>query len=659
MKKLLLTLLFASLTSGITAVSAATVAERYPLAAPTAEATAVNGPLKAKATSLTFTLAGAPQNAYRLSDVSVGSEVAEAICMNPDNATAYAGNYISEVTVYSGGNSGTNTNTIRNATIFLSYDLAGEPFYTQDVTLSATVYSKNVVKLDTPCLIEAGKPVYIGYTFTVNSATDFYIVCDSDPGSSSPEASLFGVKSDSGWAWRECSADFGSMCISATITGDNLPANLAKVSSATIPMLVKPGEKFDIPLYITNIGTDQLEEIKATWQIGPGEPHEVVIEPLNPKTGNPGPFVQSGNTGYFKINDVSSDIEGNLILTITFNEINGQAVNYSAGGYSSAIVCLADEHAFTRNVVFEEWTGTWCGWCPRGLVMMEEMAAKYSDGSFIPIGVHSGDEMETASYAPFLQQWADGFPGAVANRMTAYMFDPSPTNGPQIYNAVRAIPSIAKIDVKAETDDELTTINVTSTTTFGVAQDNGLFRIAYVLTENKVGPYAQTNYYNGGGNGKMGGWENLARYVAYTFNDVARNIYSVDGIAGSIPDHVEALQPSVHNYQIPSEANYDLSNCNVVAMLINSSTGAIENAAITPVVISENSGVTSVTAEGTAVVTATKGGAVITGEYTAARFYNLAGQIVAIASGETSVSLPAGFYIVTVDGGAATKIAVR
>ena len=49
--------------------------------------------------------------------------------------------------------------------------------------------------------------------------------------------------------------------------------------------------------------------------------------------------------------------------------------------------------AYVQKVVGEELTGTWCGWCPRGAVALENMRNKYPD-TFIGIAVHGGDVMQ-------------------------------------------------------------------------------------------------------------------------------------------------------------------------------------------------------------------------------------------------------------------------
>ena len=82
---------------------------------------------------------------------------------------------------------------------------------------------------------------------------------------------------------------------------------------------------------------------------------------------------------------------------------------------------------YATNVVSEEGTGTWCGWCPYGMGLMEYYSDVY-DGKegrskFIPVAVHSDDPMQANdAYVTGWQKAAQkympslGFPCIMANR---------------------------------------------------------------------------------------------------------------------------------------------------------------------------------------------------------------------------------------------------
>ncbi len=58
---------------------------------------------------------------------------------------------------------------------------------------------------------------------------------------------------------------------------------------------------------------------------------------------------------------------------------------------SKLIYSLSEQ--LPKKVVIEEGTGTWCTWCPRGAVFMEQIATEFAEIA-IPIAVHNSDPME-------------------------------------------------------------------------------------------------------------------------------------------------------------------------------------------------------------------------------------------------------------------------
>ena len=56
---------------------------------------------------------------------------------------------------------------------------------------------------------------------------------------------------------------------------------------------------------------------------------------------------------------------------------------------------------YDRVTVVEEGTGTWCGWCVRGIVALEYMRENYPD-KFIGIGVHYGLFSQKVDIGPYV-----------------------------------------------------------------------------------------------------------------------------------------------------------------------------------------------------------------------------------------------------------------
>lgn len=243
------------------------------------------------------------------------------------------------------------------------------------------------------------------------------------------------------------------------------------------------------------------------------------------------------------------------------------------------------EVAFTsadpnRRMVVEEGTGTWCGWCVRGIVGMHDMAAKYPN-QFIGIAVHSGDEMQHTAYASYLSQMGiNGYPGSIINRHQGAV-DPNFGN---LETALKAMPSYAEIGVEVEAEFTISSADLKATLKPLVDIDNADYRVLFVITEDEVSAM-QSNYYAGGGSGTMGGYEKLGSSVKVNLNDVARGIWpNVNG--NGAPDFcLPSEMKAGHSYEIShhvdtEEFSYrNLTNCSGIALLIDGKTGEIVNAA--------------------------------------------------------------------------------
>lgn len=230
---------------------------------------------------------------------------------------------------------------------------------------------------------------------------------------------------------------------------------------------------------------------------------------------------------------------------------------------------------YPRRMVVEEGTGTWCPWCVRGIVGMEYMARTYPD-NFIGIAVHSRDEMDYEEGYGLEYLF---FPSAYFNRST--VLDPTSDTMEEFlkYQSGLTTNAMVKITSLCYSDDQ-TQLTVASTTRFAFDQSGADYRLAYVITEDTVGPYWQANGYAGGELGEMGGFENQPGWTSVIYNDVARGIYpSHDGVEGSVPATIVSCTDYEYEYTIPVPRNCDdYSNLKLTILLYDAKTGEIVNA---------------------------------------------------------------------------------
>lgn len=235
----------------------------------------------------------------------------------------------------------------------------------------------------------------------------------------------------------------------------------------------------------------------------------------------------------------------------------------------------AAKEYYPRRMVVEEGTGTWCQYCVWGIVGMETMKEKFPD-NFIGIAIHSGDAMDCSdSYGLEFTS----YPSAYFNRIE----NSSPTGGTMesyLKNQSGLITdAMVKLNSATYSEDYMQ-MTVSAYTRFGFDASGTDYRLAYVITENNVGPYLQNNVYAGGEMGEMGGFENKPSPVEVIYSDVARGIFpSNTGAEGSVPSSITACTNYTYDYTFSMPKgieNYD--NLEITVLLYNAKTGEIVNA---------------------------------------------------------------------------------
>lgn len=249
-----------------------------------------------------------------------------------------------------------------------------------------------------------------------------------------------------------------------------------------------------------------------------------------------------------------------------------------------------DVTAFYHKIVAEEGTGTWCGYCVRGIVALEEMNKKYPD-NFIGIAIHSGDPMAVEGLINEYASTNDvsGYPTATVNRRPRLCSDPADIE--KAFNTLMATPMNAGVRLSAEYNATTDRIELTTGVMFENNYTNADYRLVYVLIENNVhvpdnDEYAQHNYYSaeaGYGLGEMGGFENLPPLIPASdmyFQEVARAAFdSYYGVEGSIPEKITAGEWIEHEYSFTFPDNViNRMETEIIAFIIDTKGNFIVNA---------------------------------------------------------------------------------
>lgn len=611
--------------------------------------------------TLDFHYCGSPKGSMATGDAGE-VENSAAILLPESVVNRYAGSEIVSVMICSGVNMDQYAvNNITDATLFLNHDIFNEEhFMTQRGRLSRSSHTWSEIKLNTPYKLETGKPVYIGYTVVRPTNADCPVTYDRTPVES--DCSFWmNYSLDGERRWENWAPLYGSLCMHVILRGSDIPVNDVEVLSLNVPSQVNKGA-FDISFDVKNVGANEINSVSYTCSVNSRTPltKQITLDPP----------LQFSDSRTVTVNLACYEYGQDLPVTVSVTEVNGgQDSDMSNNTLTKNLLCLDPAMGYDRVMVMEEGTGLWCPNCPRGLTSMEYMLEKYP-GRFIGIGAHFNDPMDAKQYAGnnYQEQFAmiPAYPSARYNRIGSYgnSINDFGDQVESIYRSVISMPAVAKIDADIYfTDESRSEINVETTSEFAL-NNKVPYRISLVLIENGVGPYPQQNGY-AGASYDCAGWEKLGSAASVMFNDVMRYTSSYQGVSGIFPEQKVAKTAYSYNATLPVEPLSSIKDFNVVALLINGSTGVIENAVmcngnenlgIKPFDSSSLDGVQAVAA--TARVVPETGGVKILGNYGSAVVYGTGGVAVAVASGSEFISLPAGLYIVVVDG-AVTKVMVR
>jgi len=277
-------------------------------------------------------------------------------------------------------------------------------------------------------------------------------------------------------------------------------------------------------------------------------------------------------------------------IELKVENINAQGDDDDPNNNSLSAEVLVVNEIFVKNVVYEEGTGTWCGWCPRGLVGLNTMGHNYTDGTWIGIGVHNGDPMKVTEYDQGIGTFISGYPSGVMNR--EFVYDPGLSSLEPAYMAAKTEVPLGKIEITAKTWDESTReLMVEATSNFAMDLMGTSYNLSMVIVESGVtgtiSSWNQVNYYSGGSNGNLIDWDgtnwaNLSNPVPaadMVYNHVGRALVGGwDGVPGIIPADVVYGTPYTYEFTYTLDDDFNPEEVDLVVMLIDDPTGVIVNA---------------------------------------------------------------------------------
>lgn len=315
-------------------------------------------------------------------------------------------------------------------------------------------------------------------------------------------------------------------------------------------------------------------------------------------------------------------------LPLTLGKINKYTIDVQLGDktdqYKGQIYNLAFQT--TKRVILEEKTGIDCQNCPLGIVTIEKCERQFGD-RFIPISIHTyvGDPYmgQFEGYSSYLGLSAA--PSARINRVDG-IYSPIISVGGKYVDTYPDEPlwidivtrelnkeTVADINIKSNMTEDGKNISSNIDLRYALNETDQQLSLLLVILEDGLVNY-QVNSYGTVSQDVLGEWGLNGKYAAtetgyaypITHNDVVRGLIgmNMNGTIGLFPSTIEANK--VYSTNISGkfpESIDDPNNASVVAVLIDTQTGEVINAAKAHVEAYDPTGIESTTANAETVAT--------------------------------------------------------
>ena len=352
----------------------------------------------------------------------------------------------------------------------------------------------------------------------------------------------------------------------------------------TIDPIHQGGEEVAITGQVKNLGSNNVTSFDLAWTDGTNNYSETI------SGVDIGPF---GTYDFIAGDKYTTSAGVSDQITVTISNPNGNTDGDASNNEQSANI-TGISFIPVKRVVTEEATGTWCGWCPRGTVGLEYMAATYPE-SHIGIAVHNNDPMAFAEYDGNMN--VGGYPSSNVDRAVNDT-DPNRDNLEMIHNQRIGMIVAANIDQMLTYDQATRAVTIDVTSEFVAPASD--YRFSFVVVEDSVtgtsSGYAQANYYSAQSQNidlfSLDGtnYKDLPATIPASemvYDHVGRALpVGFHGEAGSLPAMVNAGETHSHTFNYTLPAEYNENHIHIVAMLLDNASGEIVNAVSTALDVS-------------------------------------------------------------------------
>lgn len=441
--------------------------------------------------------------------------------------------------------------------------------YSQTVSRSSLVHGVNDIELTKPFSVNS-EDVYVGYSISISSRA-YPIICN---GTDMPNAFFF--RHNSG-KWQDFTgSNYGKLALRILLENESFPTDRALTEDFGRVVALQGSSPYAL-VVVKNEGANVINEVSYTITTDDGTPseeHTVSMGSLSPEE----------NSSFRVVFDDASDAR-KYVKAITITKVNGVA-NTAKQKTSNGCLIVTREKPAVLPVV-EEFTGTWCGYCPYGIVGMQKTHEEYGDEVAL-IAVHDGDVMDIGVYGEVIGAYVNSYPSSRIGR-GPYPIYPSSSLVYYLRNYFDTVTQ-GSIELTAQwANTNQTAVKFSTTSKFYYDGVDEQYGIAFVLVEDGLtgdgSSWAQSNFLSGmSGDAEMSFWYNAGEKVTgLKYDHVAVAAWDVmNGINGSIGTTIQTGAEQKFSFLgdiTPFRVIQDKSKLKAIALLIDRGSGRIVNAA--------------------------------------------------------------------------------
>ncbi len=255
-------------------------------------------------------------------------------------------------------------------------------------------------------------------------------------------------------------------------------------------------------------------------------------------------------------------VNGNLIAgtSFTFAAAGNFAVYATKGLLTSNVITvnvstITGGAGYRHRVLVEEYSGNWCGNCPRILYGVDLLQQQTNKATVVSTHLFGGDPfISTDGNNLAAQQGVSGVPQGFINRTIGW-------TGPQYENVAQVINAIqASATAGIAINSSITNNNLSVTVAAGYTQPlNGAAKITVYLVEDKLFS-TQRNY----SANLYGGQASIPNFE---YNGVLRKV--VSSLSGDAIGSSGSLNEKTYSLTVPLNVT-NISNAKIVAFITNS-----------------------------------------------------------------------------------------